>query len=288
LHVVPTIGHLRLAQLNGPTLEDWRDRLLTGSLVRAPLPRSLARKVLGAMKSILGEAVRGGLVAHNAAAPVKIERKQREQKKLEVGVDIPGKGDIQKLLAACTGRHRALIVTAIFTGMRASELRGLPWSAVNFENNTITVRQRADERGVIGPPKSQAGYRTIPMVDIVANTLRAWQPLCPASLGGLDLVFPTERGGIRPHTNLVARIWNPLQRKAGLIDVNGRAKFHFHSARHFFASWAIERFPPKRAQVLLGHSSIQMTFDVYGHLLKDGDDDQAKLGAGVAALLDAA
>jgi len=93
---------------------------------------------------------------------------------------------------------------------------------------------------------------------------------------------------VRPHTNLVARIWNPLQRKAGLIDADGAPKYHFHAVRHFFAPWAIERFPPKRAQVLLGHSSIQMTFDVYGHLLKDGDDDHTKLGADVAALLGAA
>lgn len=46
---------------------------------------------------------------------------------------------------------------AVFTGMRSSELRGLPWGAVDFDTETINVRQRADEWGVIGSPKSEAG-----------------------------------------------------------------------------------------------------------------------------------
>jgi integrase len=56
--------------------------------------------------------------------------------------------------------------------------------------------------------------------------------------------------------------------------------------RHFFASWAIEQgFSPKRLQAMLGHSSIQMTFDVYGHLFPNLEDDHAKLAAGELALV---
>ena len=51
--------------------------------------------------------------------------------------------------------------------------------------------------------------------------------------------------------------------------------------RHFFASWAIDQgFTPKRLQALLGHSSIQMTFDTYGHLFPSLEDDHAKFAAG--------
>ena len=54
-----------------------------------------------------------------------------------------------------------------------------------------------------------------------------------------------------------------------------------HSLRHFFASWAIEQgFTPKRLQALLGHSSIQMTFDTYGHPFPSLEDDHAKFAAG--------
>jgi integrase len=68
-----------------------------------------------------------------------------------------------------------------------------------------------------------------------------------------------------------------------------RPKYGLHALRHFFASWVIERrFTPKRVQVLLGRSSIQMTFDVYGHLFPSLEDDHAKFAAGEQSLLSSA
>ena len=275
------IGAVKLSQLSTPLLEAWRDQLV------AKLSRRLARKVLGVLKSILSEAQRRGLVAQNAALPVKVDARKREVKKLEIGVDVPGKEDVQKLFVAVTAepfvRHRPLIVTAIFTGMRASELRGLPWGAVDFGKRTITVRQRADEWGTIGMPKSHADQRTIPMSTTVYNTLREWKLSCPK--GELDLVFPNTFGKVQSLANITQRVWRPLQKKAGLVDENGEPRFDFHTLRHFAASnWiATRKFTPKRLQVLLGHSSIQMTFDRYGHWLPADEDeheilDQAEIG----------
>jgi integrase len=282
LHIGPTLGAVRLAQLSTPMLEAWRDRLV------ARCARRLARKVLGTLKSILSEAQRRGLVAQNAALPVKVDTKRRNVKKLEVGRDIPGKADVQRLLAMLTearwARHRPLIVTAVFTGMRASELRGLPWSAVDFERRTITVRQRADEWGTIGMPKSAAGQREIPMSPTVLNTLREWQLDCPN--GELDLVFPNTVGRVQPLSNIADRIWRPLQRKAGLVDAEGDPLFNFHTLRHFAASLWIELgFTPKRLQSMLGHSSVQMTFDRYGHLFASPEDDHAKFARGEIGLV---
>jgi integrase len=144
LHIGPTLGPVKLAQLSTPMLEAWRDRLLAGTEHKKALSRRLARKVLGTLKSILSETQRRGLVAQNAALPVKVNAKKRDVEKLEVGINIPSKEQVQRLLATISGRHRPLIVTAVFTGMRASELRGLPWSAIDFEKRTITVRQRAE------------------------------------------------------------------------------------------------------------------------------------------------
>jgi integrase len=269
LHIGPTLGAVTLAKLSTPLLEGWRDRLV------ARVSRGRARQILGALKSILSEAQRRGLVAQNAALPVKVDTKKREQKKLEVGVDIPGKPDIQKLLSFCTGRHRPLIVTAVLTGMRASELRGLPWSAVDFDRRTITVRQRADEWGTIGMPKSAAGQREIPMSPTVLNTLREWKLACPK--GELDLVFPNTLGKVQPLSIIAQRVWRPLQRRAGLVNAAGEPLFNFHALRHFAASvWIELGFSPKRLQTLLGHSSVQMTFDRYGHLFPSLEDDHAK------------
>jgi integrase len=286
LHIAPTagsgIGAVKLAQLSTPMLEAWRDRLL------AKVSRRLARKVLGTVKSILSEAQRRGLVAQNAALPVKVDTKKRELKKLEVGRDIPGKPEIQKLLAACATpvymRHRPFLVTAIFTGMRASELRGLPWSAVDFDKRTITVRQRADEWGTIAMPKSHAGQREIPMSPTVFNTLKEWRLACPK--GALDLVFPNTLGKVQPLCNIARRVWRPLQRQTGLVDDKGEPLFNFHALRHFAASLWIElEFSPKRLQALLGHSSVQMTFDRYGHLFPSAEDDHEKFARGEIGLV---
>ncbi len=65
-----------------------------------------------------------------------------------------------------------------------------------------------------------------------------------------------------------------------------RPKYGLHALRHFCASWLIEQgFPPKRLQAILGHSSILMTFDTYGHLFPNAEDDHAKLAAGEHSLV---
>ena len=73
---------------------------------------------------------------------------------------------------------RPFFVTAVFTGMRASELRGLVWDAVDFDKKTIAVRQRADIWGTMGRPKSAAGERVIPMAPLVVNVLKEWRLAC--------------------------------------------------------------------------------------------------------------
>jgi integrase len=278
-------GTVELAELSTPVLEDWRDRLLGGTPTHPAVTRYRARRIVACLKAVLGEAQRRGLIAHNPAIPVKVDLKRRGEGKLTIGKDIPGKDDIQKLLAAATGnRHRALIITAALTGMRASELRGLAWDAVDFDRKVITVRQRADEWGTIGAPKSAAGHREIPMMDVVVNTLREWRLACPK--GELDLVFPNTLGKVEPLCNIAQRVWHPLQRNAGLVDAAGKPRFHFHALRHFFASLGIEQgFSPKRLQAMLGHSSIQMTFDRYGHLFPSLEDDHAKLNRGMIGLV---
>jgi integrase len=274
LHLNPLIGGMKLTSLSTPTIGSFRDELLKKS------SRAMARKVLASLKSILGEAQRRGLIAHNPASPVRVDLKRRENGKLVVGQDIPSKAEIQAVLDRAEGRWRPLLVTAVFTGMRSSELRGLTWDAVDINNKrSIHVRQRADHWGAMGSPKSAAGDREIPMSPMVVNALREWRLACPK--GPLDLVFPNGAGNVESHANIVHRGWEELQRKTGIVDAAGRPKYGLHALRHFFASWAIEQgFLPKRVQALLGHSSIQMTFDVYGHLFPSPEDDHAKFAAG--------
>jgi integrase len=176
------------------------------------------------------------------------------------------------------GRWRPLILTAMFTGLRASELRGLRWQDVDLAGRKVHVRQRADRYHKIGRPKSEAGERTVPLLPLVANALREWKVQCPK--GTLDLVFPNCSGNVESLANIAMRGLWPAQMAAGVVDADGKAKYTgMHALRHFYASWCINRhadggleLPAKIVQERLGHSSIIMTMDVYGHLFPRGDE----------------
>src|SRR5205814_6855946 len=102
----------------------------------------------------------------------------------------------------------------------------------------------------------------------------------------LKLVFPNGSGNVENHANIANRGFYALQIEEGITGKDGKPKYGLHALRHFCASWLIEQgFSPKRLQVLLGHSSIQMTFDRYGHLFPSLEDDHAKFAAGELALV---
>jgi integrase len=291
LHINPAIGSTKLARLSAPAVESFRDDLL------GRLSRPMAQKVLGSLKAILNDAQRRGSVAQNVARTTKIAAKSREKAKLAIGVDIPSKAEATAIIGAVQGRWRPLIISAVFTGMRSSELRGLRWDDLDFGKRMIHVRRRADQWGVIGSPKSKAGHREIPMAPTVENALKEWRLACPRlgatenEPGKLWLVFPNGGGNVESHSNIINRGLDPVQVAAGCAypdakakDKDGkpimRAKYGMHAFRHFFASWAIEQgFSAKKLQALLGHSSIQMTFDTYGHLFPSAEDDHAKFAA---------
>ena len=279
-HINPFIGSVKLARLSTPEVEEFRDDLLgKGS-------RAMARKVLGSLKSLLSEAQRRGLVAQNAAQPVRVDVKKRERRRLKVGLDIPAPEEMQAILGEVKDPWRPLIVTAIFTGMRGSELRGLLWDDVDFKDNIIHVRQRANLWGEIGAPKSAAGNRAIPMSPLVRSTLIEWRVRCPRKEGELVLVFPDRQGEVEKHANIANRGFGDAQMRAGIVSETGGPKYSPHLFRHFFASWAINQgFSPKRVQELLGHSTINMTFDVYGHLFPNLEDDHARFAKGEELLL---
>lgn len=113
-----------------------------------------------------------------------------------------------------------MLLTAIFCGFRASELRGLRWQEVDFEAKAIHVRQRAARYNKIGRPKSVAGERTVPVPPLVLNALREWKLVCPR--GQLDLVFPNGLGNVERHSNIVNRGWHPAQVAAG-VPKDGKA-----------------------------------------------------------------
>jgi integrase len=283
IHILPRIGTEKLSKLTAPRVNEFRDELL------AAMSRAMAKKVLTSLKMLLRDAERRGNVAHNAAANVRISTDKRSKRKPKAGVDFPSTREVRSMIDAASGRIKPLLLVAVFTGLRSSELRGLRWSDVDLKNGIVHVTQRADRYNVIGRPKSESGNREIPLGPQVANALREWKLVCPR--GPHNLVFPNGAGNFENHSNIVQRLLASVQIAAGLSvptkerDSDGKPIMKpkytgTHALRHFYASWCINRkvdggleLPPKVVQERLGHSSIMMTMDVYGHLFPRRTDD---------------
>jgi integrase len=278
LHLLPRLGHEKLARLTASRVNLFRT-----------VSRTLARKLLITLEAILRDAMNRGTVSQNVAAGVRIDNSTRDQRKLEVGRDIPSPDEVRRIIQAAPEYWRPLLVVAAFAGLRASELRGLPWRDVDLKRGEIRVRQRADRFNVISKPKSKAGARSIPLGPFVINTLRTWKVACLK--GELELVFSTGRGQVIQHKSLIRSALIPAQLAGGVVTSGGKAKYTgMHALRHFYASWCINRkvdggleLPAKVVQARLGHTSIVMTLDTYGHLFPRGDDG-AELAAAERAL----
>jgi integrase len=291
-HLIPLIGAVKLSQLTAPMVRHLEDRLRQD---RSPV---MVRRVIGSLGAILSDAVERGLVAQNVVRSMRSRRRRGKESradrrlrgKLRVGVDIPAPDEIRTLVGKLNGRWRPLLLTAIFTGLRASELRGLRWTDVDLKRSELHVRQRADRYNKMGAPKSETSERIIPLAPMLVSTLREWKLICPK--GELGLVFPNGAGRIESHSNIIHRGLEPAMIAAGIVTATGKAKYTgLHSLRHFYASWCINRrvdggleLPLKLVQARLGHASVQMTADRYGHLFPRGDDG-AELAAAERAFL---
>jgi integrase len=293
LHIVPLIGSMKLADLTLPALTEFEDRLRREG--RSP---SAVKRILTRLSGLLGDAQTRGFVAQNI---VRTRPRNghaiaaRQRHRLEIGVDIPTLDEVGAIIAKLDGegRERALILTAIFTGLRSSELRGLRWQDVDLAKGELCVRQRADEFGAIGKPKSAAGQRAVPMLPMLVAALREWKLACPPN--DLDLVFPGHHGPLAL-TTLISFNWHPLQLRAGIVTSRPgrlpRPKYGgLHALRHFFASWCINpkesgglELSGKVVQSRLGHATITMTMDRYSHLFPRGDDS-AEMAAAEQAFL---
>lgn len=276
-HVKPELGARKLASITPGQLQVFVDgKAGTMSL-------SSLKKVRDCLRQVFGYAVKRGKAGMNPATDIDLPQPKRGQKEPP---EMPTKAEIKRIVEATPAKWTPYIRTAILTGLRASELRGLTWADVDLDRGVIRVTHRMDRFGADGPPKSDAGRRDIPMSTGTVAMLTSWKEECPKGEG--NLVFPAPEGGAMSHQNFLRRVFWPTMLKAGVtidtgdVDDDGKPvfepKYTFHALRHAAAALFIEQgFRPERVKTLMGHSSIQITFDVYGYLFPKEDDDRAAM-----------
>ncbi len=271
LHILPTLGAVKLAQLQTPHVQQLYGALLDGGLA----PKSV-RIVHGVLHCALEQAIAWNLVPRNvagAAQPPRVTRK-------EIAFFTPDQ--VRHLLAtAAGGRWAGLMAIALATGMRQGELLGLKWADVDLAAGLVRVQRQLGRDGQLAETKTGKGPRTI---DVPAATVAALkehrrvqnEERLYRGPGWQDhgLVFCTHAGRPLGWRN-VSREFKGLLKRAELPDVP------FHALRHTAATLLLfQSVHPKVVQERLGHSTISMTLDTYGHLLPG-------LGRAVADRLDA-
>jgi integrase len=268
-HLIPELGNYPLTHLKPEHLQKYYTEMLKSGRcnISGGLSAQTVRHHHTALHKALQTAVEWGLLGRNVADAVRPPQAQRPE------MHTWEEDDVTRFLEAAKDTpYYALFYTALFTGMRRSELLALRWQDVDLLLSQIYVsrslHQLRDGSFVFRQPKTAKARRTValpPSAILVLNEHREKQKLDRAMLGTPltddDLVFSHLNGKpIRPNT--VTRAWTVLAAHAGVKVIR------LHDARHSHASLMLKQgIHPKIVQERLGHSSVSTTLDIYSHVL---------------------
>jgi integrase len=258
LHAHPTLGLRPIGSIRRSEVQAWV-KLVSGELA----PGSV-ELVYRWVSTIFKTAVGDRLIAASPCIRISLA------KRVDTDVVPLGVSEVEAQVVAVPERYRALIVFAAAMGLRRGECFGLTVDRVDFLRRHVRVdRQLVSAlRGVpvFGPPKSKAGFRTVPMPEVVCTTLA--EHLARYGPGPAGLVFTNTFG--RPlRRNTVGDMWHRAALQASLPEWAT-----FHDLRHFYGSLLISRgCSVKAVQKRLGNQSAMETPDTYGHLWPDSDDE---------------
>ncbi len=262
-HVLPALGHKRLREI---TREDLQN--LIAEKVKAGLSRSWIRSIIAPVRGLLNHAMDDGLLDRNPA--LRLARFSRKVKAQKGRIDPLTPEEELRLLETAERdypRWYPLFLAALRTGMREGELLALEWGQIDFAGGYIQV-DRSLSGGNVVPTKS-GRIRRIPLSPVLTDTLAAMKELrtAEATYRGQPLsplVFCTRNERHLDPGTVLDALYRCLER-AGLRRVR------FHDLRHTFATRLIANGTSLAyVRDLLGHSSIQITVDVYGHLCPSG------------------
>jgi len=268
-HLKPYFGEMKVPQITFEVIEGFKRQSLEKDVTPATL-----KKLFVTLTGILNYAVRVRYIDHNPA--IYVERpKAKSLHNDQEGMNILRPEEIRALLdAAASEKDRVLFMTAVLTGMREGELLGLKWDDLDWHNGQIQVRRTYNHTRFY-EPKTKTSKRKIDLAPELIQRLKEWKLACPP--GDLNLVFPTSTGTPEDAMNMLKRQFLPALRRAGL------PRMRFHDLRHTYASLLIDQGEhPKYIQTQMGHSSINVTMDVYGHLMNSVKRESAnRLGEAV-------
>jgi integrase len=272
LRILDDLGAAKLADIRRTDLQDLADRLLAKGL-----DPSTVRNALMPIRAVVRNALRRGEIAINPTTGLELPalRGRRDR--------IASPAEAASLIEALPESERALWATALYAGLRRGELMALRWQDIDLGAGVIVVEHSYDPTsGTTVEPKSRCGRRRVPLAAVLRGHLAAHKLACGWSDGlvfGRTATRPRSDGSIR---NRAAKAWADANaaetekaeqegRKPNLLVPIG-----LHEARHTFASLMIAAgVNAKALSAYMGHSSITITLDRYGHLMPGNEEEAA-------------
>lgn len=257
-HLLPSLGHLRLSAVSRPRIQHVID-----TLVAAGAAPSTARNAILPLRAIYRHATNREQIAVNPTRKLDLPavRGRRDR--------VARPEEAEALIGALPVADQPVWATALYAGLRRSELRGLDWADIDLEHNLIHIQRSWDP--IVGPiePKSRSGNRRIPLT----STLRRYLLAHHLEQGRPQTghVFPSKTGRPFDPGTLTLRARN-CWAKAGLTTIG------LHECRHTYAAFSIAAgINPKALSTYMGHASITITLDRCGHLLPGNEHEAAHL-----------
>jgi integrase len=257
LHLLPALGDTPLRDLRPGTIRTWHAGLLKGAKPGA----STAAKAYRLLRSILATAVEDDLLPKNPCA-IKGAGVERPKERPIATIE-----QVYALADAIEPRYRALVLTATFTGLRLGELRALTRRHLDLLHATVHVVEQMQELShgelIVGPPKSEAGKRTVAIPPALIPELEAhlgrW-----AAPGPDGLVFCGTREQPIRRASLYAA-WRRAVRTVGLDELR------FHDLRHTGNTLAAATgASTKELMTRMGHASPRAAL-IYQHATEERD-----------------
>ena len=171
-----------------------------------------------------------------------------------------------QLIALLPEPYRMMVIVAICTGLRVSEILALRWSRIDFERHTMTVKVKV-VNGRVGRVKTECSEDELPLDPQFAEVLQRWKQECPASFG--DWLFPSPFTGRCYHASPIQQDYiRPAAEELGLAGVG------WHTFRHTYRSWLDATGAPVGVQQkLMRHAQISTTMNLYGNALMESKRD---------------
>ena len=255
----------KLATIDRPAVMNFKTKMMKKY---SKLSNRTVNATLILLGSILQGALMDGFITVNAARLVKkLPLEHRE-------MEILKPKEIQKVLKAAKEKDwdlYVMIFILVMTGMRRGEMLGLDWKSINFTDKTIVIR-RSYTSNRFQKPKTKLSRRSVNMTPLVIKVLKEHR-IKRGNPSSATLLFDRGDGKPQDPTNFSKDIWTRILRAAGV-----RESVRIHDLRHTFCSMLLAQgASPKYIQSQLGHSSIMVTMDRYGHLMPETNQKETEL-----------